>query len=122
MRSEGPGSPTVADCFGSEVPREARVPSCKHPHRTRPYRFGRDTNEFETSEGSESGSASADGSEFSYTPLKSPHGDRTELVHGALAFRDRIYPGKAEGGRIDHFGLRSTTNYGEWSDFEWSGP
>jgi hypothetical protein len=77
---------------------------------------------FETSEGGESGSASADGSEFSYTPLKSPRGERTQVIHGALAFRDRIYPGKAEAGRIDHFGLSSRTNYGEWSDFEWSGP
>jgi hypothetical protein len=77
---------------------------------------------FETSEGGESGSASADGSEFSYTPLKSPRGERTQVLHGALAFRDRIYPGKAEAGRIDHFGLRAVTNYGEWSDFEWSGP
>jgi hypothetical protein len=77
---------------------------------------------FETSANGESGSASVDGSEFSYAPLKGPQGDRTELVHGALAFRERIYPGKAEGGHIDHFGLRSDTNYGEWSDFEWSGP
>jgi hypothetical protein len=77
---------------------------------------------FETSEGGESGTASANGSEFSYTPLKSPHGDRTEVVHGALAFRDRIYPGKAEGGHMDHFGFRADMNYGEWSSVEWSGP
>src|SRR5919202_2439537 len=70
---------------------------------------------FETSDGGESGTASADGSEFSYTALKAPTGQRTELVHGALAFRDRIYPGKAEGGRMDHFGLSADMNYGEWS-------
>jgi hypothetical protein len=43
--SGGPGFPTGAEAFRSEVPREARVPSCKHPHRRRPYRFGNDTND-----------------------------------------------------------------------------
>jgi hypothetical protein len=77
---------------------------------------------FETSDGGESGSTSVDGSELRYTPLKSQRGERTKVVHAALAFRDEIYPGKAEGGRIDRFGLRADTNYGEWSEFEFSGP
>ena len=53
---------------------------------------------FETADNGESGSASVDGSEFSYAPLKGPQGDRTELVHGALAFRERIYPARRRAG------------------------
>jgi hypothetical protein len=77
---------------------------------------------FETSDGGESGSVRIDASEFSYTPLKSQRGERTRVVHAALAFRDEIYPGKAEGGRIERFGLSAPTDYGEWSEFEFSGP
>jgi hypothetical protein len=76
---------------------------------------------YESSNGGESGSAGADGSQVSYSPLKSPRGDRTEVLHGALAFRDRIFPGKAEG-RIERWGISAASDYGEWSDFDWSGP
>lgn len=77
---------------------------------------------FEASGGGESGSVSVDGTEFSYTPLKSQRGERTKVVHAALAFRDEIYPGKAEGGRVDRFGITADTSYGEWSEFDFSGP
>lgn len=76
---------------------------------------------FETSDNGERGTASADGSTINYTPLKSPSGQRTELHHGALAFRDLMYPGKSEG-HIDHFGIQGDSNYGEWSHFEFAGP
>lgn len=70
----------------------------------------------------ETGTAKADGCDFAYEPLKSPAGRRTEVHHGALAFRDRIFPGKAKGGKIDHFGIQGATDYGEYADFEFSGP
>jgi hypothetical protein len=70
----------------------------------------------------EEATAKVDGSELRYTPLKSPAGKRTEVHHGALAFRDKIYPGKAAGGRINFFGINADMNYGEWSDFEFKGP
>jgi hypothetical protein len=69
----------------------------------------------------EGGSASVDGSQISYTALKSTTGARTELHHGALAFRDLIYPGKAQG-HFDVLGISADANYGEWSRFEFSGP
>lgn len=75
----------------------------------------------ETSRGGESGSVRADNCEFRYTPLKSSKGERTQLLHGALAFRDRIYPGKAEGGRLDRWGIKAETRYGEWSGFDFRG-
>jgi hypothetical protein len=77
---------------------------------------------FESSEGGERASASADGSRVTYTPLKSPSGQRTQVLHGALTFRDRIFPGKTEGGRIEHWDISADTSYGEWSDCEFSGP
>jgi hypothetical protein len=70
----------------------------------------------------EEATARVDGSELRYTPLKSPAGKRTEVHHGALAFREKIYPGKAAGGRINFFGINAEMNYGEWSDFEFAGP
>jgi hypothetical protein len=76
---------------------------------------------FESSDGGERASASADATHVAYTPLKSPRGERTEVLHGALAFRDRIFPGKAEG-HIDRWGISTASNYGEWADFDWSGP
>jgi hypothetical protein len=76
---------------------------------------------FETSDNGDTGRATADGSTINYTSLKAPSGKRTELHHGALAFRDLIYPGKSEG-PIDHFGIQGDSNYGEWSNFEFAGP
>ncbi len=70
----------------------------------------------------EEASAKVDGSELRYTPLKTKAGKRTELHHGALAFRDKIYPGKAKGGRVNSFGISADMDYGEWSDFEFAGP
>jgi hypothetical protein len=52
-----------------------------------------------------------------YEPLNGP-GGRTQLVHGALAFRDVVYPGKSVGGHIDAFGIAGDTYYGEWADVE----
>lgn len=75
----------------------------------------------ESSGDGETASVRADGTRYSYKPLKSLKGERTELRHGALAFRDRMYPGKAEG-RIERWDISAETSYGEWSDFEFSGP
>ncbi|MDP9265031.1 MAG: DUF1326 domain-containing protein [Chloroflexota bacterium] len=77
---------------------------------------------FETKDHGESGRATAGGCIVTYKPLMGAHGHRTELHHGALAFREKIYPGKAEGGRINQFGIQGEMNYGEWSDFEFQGP
>jgi hypothetical protein len=76
---------------------------------------------FDGGEEGEGGTASVNGSQIGYTALKSPTGARTELRHGALAFRDLIYPGKAQG-HFDVHGISADANYGEWSRFEFSGP
>ena len=51
---------------------------------------------FETSDNGESGSASVDGSEFSYAPLKGPHGDRTELDEAPNPFTQFLAEGAGE--------------------------
>jgi hypothetical protein len=67
----------------------------------------------------EKGTASAGNSNLSYEPLHGP-GGRTELRHGAVAFRDVIFPGKAQG-KVDAFGVKGDMYYGEWSDMHFEG-
>jgi hypothetical protein len=76
---------------------------------------------YESSPNGDSGSVTVGNSHFTYEPLMGP-GGRTELVHGAVTFRDRIYPGKSVGGHIDDYGITSDTYYGEWCDVEFAGP
>lgn len=76
---------------------------------------------FQMGANNESGSAKVGNCDLRYEALKGP-GGRTELRHGALAFRDTIYPGKAKGGSIDALGIKGTMDYGEWSDFDFTGP
>ncbi len=76
---------------------------------------------FQMGAGNESGTVTVGNCDLRYEALKGP-GGRTELHHGALAFRDRIFPGKANGGRLDALGIKGAMDYGEWSDFEFTGP
>jgi len=76
---------------------------------------------YDRAEGSETGSIKAGNTHYEYTPLQGP-GGRTQLLHGALAFRDKIFPGKSQGGHIDELGIQTDTYYGEWSEIEFAGP
>ena len=81
----------------------------------------RGTFSFQMAAGNMSGSVKMNDCDLRYEGLKGP-GGRTELRHGALAFRDVIYPGKAPGGKLNAMGIKADMDYGEWSDFEFSGP
>ena len=72
---------------------------------------------FSSNEGGTQASVRFGNTHADYEPLMGP-GGRTQLVHGALAFRDTVFPGKAIGGRIDSFGLAADSYYGEWAEVE----
>jgi hypothetical protein len=75
----------------------------------------------EVSEDMESASASVGGSEFRYTPLKTPDGRRTKLINAALGFGEELLPGKAEG-QINSVGITGEIRYGDIEKIKLTGP